>query len=74
MAEDFAENRLAFCDTLPAQMTSSMHGDLDRGNRLELPFLGGDVVAMGESLGVPTPLNRAVLDILSLHQDGRAAQ
>ncbi|MBX9910138.1 MAG: 2-dehydropantoate 2-reductase [Beijerinckiaceae bacterium] len=74
LAEDFAENRLAFCDTLPAQMTSSMHGDLDRGNRLELPFLGGDVVAMGESLGVPTPLNRAVLDILSLHQDGRAAQ
>lgn len=73
LAEDFAENRLAFCDTLPAQMTSSMHGDLDRGNRLELPFLGGDVVAMGEILGVPTPLNRAVLDILSLHQDGRAA-
>lgn len=73
LAEDFAENRLAFCDTLPAQMTSSMHGDLDRGNRLELPFLGGDVVAMGERLGVPTPLNRAVLDILSLHQDGRAA-
>ena len=73
LAEDFAENRLAFCDTLPAQMTSSMHGDLDRGNRLELPFLGGDVVAMGEGLGVPTPLNRAVLDILSLHQDGRAA-
>jgi 2-dehydropantoate 2-reductase len=54
-------------------MTSSMHGDLDRGNRLELPFLGGDVVAMGERLGVPTPLNRAVLDVLSLHQDGRAA-
>lgn len=73
LAEDFAQNRLAFCDTLPAQMTSSMHGDLDRGNRLELPFLGGDVVAMGESLGIPTPLNRAVLDILSLHQDGRAA-
>jgi 2-dehydropantoate 2-reductase len=73
LAEDFAENRLAFCDTLPARMTSSMHGDLDRGNRLELPFLGGDVVAMGERLGVPTPLNRAVLDILSLHQDGRAA-
>jgi 2-dehydropantoate 2-reductase len=73
LAEDFAQNRLAFCDTLPAAMTSSMHGDLDRGNRLELPFLGGDVVAMGERLGVPTPLNRAVLDILSLHQDGRAA-
>jgi 2-dehydropantoate 2-reductase len=73
LAEDFAENRIAFCDTLPAQMTSSMHGDLDRGGRLELPFLGGSVVEIGERLGVPVPLNRAVVDILSLHQDGKPA-
>lgn len=71
LPEDFAENRLAFCDTLPAQMTSSMHGDLDRGNRLELPYLSGNVVELGERFGIPTPLNRAVVDILALHQDGR---
>ncbi len=73
LAEDFARNRLAFCDTLPAAMTSSMHGDLERGGRLELPYLGGDVVEMGERLGVPTPLNRAVLDVLALHENGRKA-
>ncbi len=68
---EYAENRLAFADTLPETMTSSMHHDLERGNRLELPWLSGDVVARGRRLGVPTPCNRAVVDILSLHADGR---
>jgi 2-dehydropantoate 2-reductase len=68
---EYAENRLAFADTLPGTMTSSMHHDLERGNRLELPWLSGDVVERGRRLGVPTPCNRAVVDILSLHADGR---
>lgn len=38
---------MAFVDTLPATMTSSMHHDLDTGNRLEVAWLGGDVVARG---------------------------
>lgn len=67
---DFAAQRLAFCDGLPAGMTSSMHHDLQRGNRLEVRWLGGDVVARGERLGIATPNNRAVLDILSVHADG----
>ncbi len=68
---EYAENRLAFADTLPETMTSSMHHDLERGNRLELPWLSGDVVERGRRLGVPTPCNRAVVDMLSLHADGR---
>ncbi len=55
---------------LPPQMTASMQGDLARGNRLELPWLSGAVVAMGKKLGVPTPLNRAVSDILALYANG----
>ncbi len=70
---DYAENRLAFCDGLPPTMTSSMHNDLERGGRLEVPWLSGDVVARGRRLGIPTPCNRAVLDILSVHSDGRPA-
>ena len=31
LAADFADNRLAFGDGLPATMTSSMHNDLERG-------------------------------------------
>ena len=52
---EFADQRMAFCDQAPAQMTSSMHGDLENGSRLELPWLGGAVVRYGIELGVPTP-------------------
>lgn len=49
LPEDYAEQRLAFCDTLPAEMTASMCQDLLRGNRLELPWLSGAVGAVGRS-------------------------
>lgn len=68
----FADDRLAFCDQLPATMTSSMHHDLQRGSRLELPWLSGDVVARGRRLGVATPCNRAVFDMLAVHAEGAA--
>jgi 2-dehydropantoate 2-reductase len=70
---DFAEQRLGFADTLPPEMTASMHHDLERGNRLEVMWLAGGVVALGEQVGVPTPLNRAVRDILALHAEGKPA-
>lgn len=66
----FADDRLAFCDQLPATMTSSMHHDLQRGSRLELPWLSGDVVARGQRLGIATPCNRAVFDLLAVHAEG----
>jgi 2-dehydropantoate 2-reductase len=73
LGDDFVEQRLAFIETLPPQMTASMQGDLARGNRLELPWLSGTVVELGKRLGVPTPLNRAVTDILALYVDGAPA-
>jgi len=57
LEEDFAENRLAFCDGLPAAMTSSMHNDLEEGKRLEVEWLSGSVVELGEAAGIQTPLN-----------------
>src|SRR6266568_5059821 len=71
LAEDYAEGRLAFADGLPADMTSSMHNDLERGNPLELNWLSGGVVQLGAAKGIPTPANRAVCDILALHAPGR---
>ena len=70
LPEDYADNRLAFGDTLPADMTSSMHHDLEKGNRLEVEWLSGGVVELGKEKGVPTPCNRAVCDILALHAGG----
>ena len=67
---DYAEGRLSFADGLPADMTSSMHHDLDGGNRLEVNWLSGGVVQLGEAKGVPTPANRAICDILALHAGG----
>jgi 2-dehydropantoate 2-reductase len=72
LAEDYADNRLAFADELPADMTSSMHHDLDAGNPLEVNWLSGGVVQLGKAVGVATPNNRAVCDILALHAAGKA--
>jgi 2-dehydropantoate 2-reductase len=67
---DYAEQRLEFADGVSAEMTSSMHHDLERGNRLEVRWLSGGVVELGREVGVETPLNRAVADILSIHAGG----
>jgi 2-dehydropantoate 2-reductase len=68
LPENYAELRLALADDVAPDMTSSMHHDLQRGNRLEVRWLSGGVVELGKQVGVPTPLNRAVADILALHQ------
>jgi 2-dehydropantoate 2-reductase len=71
LAEDYAEKRLAFCDGLPPDMTSSLYHDLERGNPLEVQWLSGGVVQLGEQVGVPAPANRSVWDILAPHAAGR---
>ena len=71
LPEDFAEQRLAFADTLPYDMTSSMAHDLERGNPLEVEWLSGGVVKLGSEAGVATPANDAVCAILAVHAAGR---
>jgi 2-dehydropantoate 2-reductase len=70
---DFAEQRLAFADEVSPDMTSSMHHDLERGRPLELRWLSGGVVTLGEQAGTATPLNRAICDILALYTNGSGA-
>ena len=70
LAQDYSDQRLAFVDTMSADMTSSMHHDLNGGKPLEVPWLSGGVVQLGLEVGVPTPANRAVWDILALHASG----
>jgi 2-dehydropantoate 2-reductase len=73
LPEDFAEQRMTFVDTLPAEMTSSMHHDLQAGKRLELDWLSGGVVELGRAVNVPTPMNRAVSAILAPYANGNEA-
>jgi 2-dehydropantoate 2-reductase len=69
---DYAEQRVPFFDGWPPEMTTSMHHDLNAGKPLEVRWLAGGVVDLGARVGVPTPLNRAVRDILILHAAGGA--
>jgi 2-dehydropantoate 2-reductase len=70
LPKDYADDRLALIDTMLDTMTSSMHHDLERGNRLEVAWLSGDVVDRGAALGVPTPANRTIADVLAVHANG----
>jgi 2-dehydropantoate 2-reductase len=72
LAQDYAVSRLEFCDTLPAAMTSSLHVDLARGNRLEIDWLSGAVMRYGRELGIPTPVNNVTYAALKLYRDGHS--
>lgn len=70
LAPDQAEQTLGFMRGLPPGMRASMLDDLERGNRLELPWLQGHVIALGERHGIATPANRAVSLALKPHIAG----
>lgn len=59
-------------DGLPPTVRASMAHDLDVGNPLELPWLSGAVVRLGEKHGVPTPTHRFFSDALAPYENGRA--
>ena len=53
-----------------AGMVASMAHDLERGNRIELDWLGGKVRALGRELNIPTPASDTVYTVLKLHRLG----
>jgi 2-dehydropantoate 2-reductase len=63
---------LAALTALPPGTKSSMLEDLERGRRLELPFLSGAVVRLGRELGVDTPVHRFIATVLAPHAGGAA--
>lgn len=71
LADGTVESMLQRLDALPPEMVASMLGDLQRGNRLELPWLSGAVVKLGRELRVPTPSHEFVYAALKLHANGR---
>ena len=66
------EARLDYIDNLPGQAKVSMALDLERGNRLELPWLSGTVIRMGRELNVPTPANNVIYAALKPYIMGSA--
>jgi 2-dehydropantoate 2-reductase len=58
---------------LPTNARSSMLEDLERGRPLELPWLSGAVVRIGQEVGVHTPVHRFITTVLGPHVDGAPA-
>lgn len=71
VAKDNAAYVLKQIDGLPPEAQGSMYTDLQHGHRLELEWLNGLMVKIGEEVGIPTPCHRAVMMALNLHAGGR---
>jgi 2-dehydropantoate 2-reductase len=70
-ASDFpAELERSVAAFAPA-MKASMANDLEAGNRLELDWLAGKVVALGRKYAIPTPAQEAVYAILKAYRMGQ---
>jgi 2-dehydropantoate 2-reductase len=55
---------------MPYGMKASMLHDLERGNKLEVDWLAGRVIALGRKYGIATPANDSVYVALKLHRNG----
>jgi 2-dehydropantoate 2-reductase len=58
-------------DAMPPQARSSMLEDLERGRRIELPWLSGAVARIGRETGVKTPTHDMFDMLLRLHVNGK---
>jgi 2-dehydropantoate 2-reductase len=56
---------------LPPQAKASMLEDLERGRRIELPWLSGAVARIGREVGVPTPIHTFINAVLKPHVNGK---
>lgn len=64
LPRDALDRIIDFTDHAPPAMKASMAVDLERGNRLELPWLSGKVAALGRETGVPTPTHSMMYAML----------
>ncbi len=67
---DLPERTMGLLDGLAEGTRSSMLEDLDRGRRIEVPWLSGAVARLGNANGVATPIHRAIAAALALQVDG----
>ncbi len=64
LAPAIVEESLTLVHTFPWHTKSSMLEDLERGKRLELPWLSGAVVRLGREKDVPTPIHGFISTVL----------
>jgi 2-dehydropantoate 2-reductase len=67
---DFPEELDRLVAAFPPTTKASMANDLDAGNRLELDWIAGKVVALGRKHNIPTPGHEAIYAILKPYRMG----
>jgi 2-dehydropantoate 2-reductase len=67
------EETLTMVHGFPPESKSSMLEDLEHGRRLELPWLSGAVVRLGDECGVPTPIHGFIATVLRPFVGGQVA-
>jgi 2-dehydropantoate 2-reductase len=70
VASSIDEDVAAAYKALPPQAKASMLEDLERGRRIELPWLSGAVARLGREVGVPTPIHTFINAVLKPHVNG----
>jgi 2-dehydropantoate 2-reductase len=70
VASSIDEDVAAAYKALPPRAKASMLEDLERGRRIELPWLSGAVARIGREVGVPTPIHTFINAVLKPHIHG----
>jgi 2-dehydropantoate 2-reductase len=70
LPSDIVDRTLTQMRSMPPHHTTSMGNDLNRGNRLELPWFAGKVVELGRRHGIKTPVNGFIYAALKPYVQG----
>ena len=70
LGEEDVQRTLAFVRGMPATWRASLAVDLEEGRRLEIDWLAGAVVRLGQASGIDTPVHRIALGVLKPHAAG----
>ncbi len=72
LPDDIVERQMDFAtNMMPPDMTASTLKDLEKGYRLETPWLTGAVVRMGRKLNIPTPVNETLYAVIKPFENGK---
>ena len=66
LAEDVVESTMNYFKSVNFNVTSSMYDDLIAGNPLELNVLNGAIDRFGKDMGLLTPVNSFIYEVLSV--------
>ena len=56
----------AFLQTISPKGKTSMLQDIEAGRKTEIEMFGGKVVELGQTHGIPTPVNQTLLQIINV--------